>query len=125
MILESASPEFFPVNNVAGPDTAGPGRSGGMERKLPILSVVAILSCITDARSSKKPLKEASCETEFMYSVSQLFRRVAESDEFLQVNCEGILVGSCPDIVHTKNIRIISKSRQSYSDPRKLGFLSR
>ncbi len=38
-----------------------------------------------DARPSKRPLKEESCETEFVYSVSQFFRRLAESDDFLQV----------------------------------------
>ncbi len=38
-----------------------------------------------DARPSKRPLKEESCETEFVYSVSQFFRRVAESNDFLEV----------------------------------------
>ena len=38
-----------------------------------------------EARPSKRPLKEESCETEFVYSVSQFFRRLAESDDFLEV----------------------------------------
>jgi hypothetical protein len=40
------------------------------------------------AGSSRRPLKEEGCDTEIVFSVDQLFRRLSESDDFLEVGAE-------------------------------------
>jgi hypothetical protein len=78
-----------------------------------------------DARPSKRPLKEEGCETEFVYSVSQFFRRLAESDDFLQV-LEIFMypLSQTAEWFHSV-FRTISKKIQSSFDRMKLGYLRR